>query len=459
MANKKLKLSEDYWETSGVYDITQGKTQRQINSDLNGAVNTYIDSLTTNSRTELLSVLNTNMSSISIGSSIVRVGNSSNSGRCTLLVDKISSTTASAFVVSPYGQLDGLRLVCESSTWKIADNAMSILDGKTIYIFGDSISDETSSATAALQPNWVTHLRSLLPKTAIKNRAVAGYKLSQATDSVWYKINAEADMSDADFVIIWAGVNDFRHGIELGAFFNVTLTNTTFCGSLNLIRNMLLEKAPNAQIIIITPAKSRESSLPSDNSPYRPLVMYRAAMATFCANNGITMIDGYNLPMINPSNTTLRAKYQSDGLHFLPSYALIQANQILNKILSGGDTELVRELVRINIGDLVATGVTNNFSYADFASDGSVTITSDGSYSGTANADKSLITVPEEMASLTSGIVACQHRNANNPYDSGYALISTTGLFSTRSMYTDTVGYRFMVSYLTKFAGYNIYPM
>lgn len=32
MAN--YKLTNDYWETSGVYDITQGKTQREINADL-----------------------------------------------------------------------------------------------------------------------------------------------------------------------------------------------------------------------------------------------------------------------------------------------------------------------------------------------------------------------------------------------------------------------------------------
>lgn len=33
MANKKYKLSNsDYWETSGVYDITEGKTQREINA-------------------------------------------------------------------------------------------------------------------------------------------------------------------------------------------------------------------------------------------------------------------------------------------------------------------------------------------------------------------------------------------------------------------------------------------
>lgn len=39
MANKKYKLANsDYWETSGVYDLTEGKTQRQINAALKGAI-------------------------------------------------------------------------------------------------------------------------------------------------------------------------------------------------------------------------------------------------------------------------------------------------------------------------------------------------------------------------------------------------------------------------------------
>lgn len=41
MANKKYKLANnDYWATDGVYDFGQSKTQRQINSDFNGALNT-----------------------------------------------------------------------------------------------------------------------------------------------------------------------------------------------------------------------------------------------------------------------------------------------------------------------------------------------------------------------------------------------------------------------------------
>ena len=43
MANKKYKLTDgNYWATDGVYDFDQGKTQREVNSDLSGAINDKI---------------------------------------------------------------------------------------------------------------------------------------------------------------------------------------------------------------------------------------------------------------------------------------------------------------------------------------------------------------------------------------------------------------------------------
>lgn len=39
MANKKYKLTDgNYWATDGVYDFDQGKTQREVNGDLIGAI-------------------------------------------------------------------------------------------------------------------------------------------------------------------------------------------------------------------------------------------------------------------------------------------------------------------------------------------------------------------------------------------------------------------------------------
>lgn len=46
MANKKYKLSDgNSWATDGIFDFGQNKTQRQINSDLNGAITSIEPSL------------------------------------------------------------------------------------------------------------------------------------------------------------------------------------------------------------------------------------------------------------------------------------------------------------------------------------------------------------------------------------------------------------------------------
>ena len=52
MANKKYKLTDgNYWATDGVYDFDQGKTQREVNSDLSGAITNVQNQITANVQT------------------------------------------------------------------------------------------------------------------------------------------------------------------------------------------------------------------------------------------------------------------------------------------------------------------------------------------------------------------------------------------------------------------------
>ena len=37
-----IKLESDYWDTSGIRDIAQNKTQRQINAEVKGSLNTKV---------------------------------------------------------------------------------------------------------------------------------------------------------------------------------------------------------------------------------------------------------------------------------------------------------------------------------------------------------------------------------------------------------------------------------
>ena len=51
MANKKYKLTDgNYWATDGVYDFDQGKTQREVNSDLSGAITSNASSISATQR-------------------------------------------------------------------------------------------------------------------------------------------------------------------------------------------------------------------------------------------------------------------------------------------------------------------------------------------------------------------------------------------------------------------------
>lgn len=62
MANKKYKLTDgNYWATDGVYDFDQGKTQREVNGDLIGAINNKIVRVTGTISSSSLVISNANV--------------------------------------------------------------------------------------------------------------------------------------------------------------------------------------------------------------------------------------------------------------------------------------------------------------------------------------------------------------------------------------------------------------
>lgn len=78
--------------------------------------------------------------------------------------------------------------------------------------------------------------------------------------------------SDVDAIFIFAGTNDFNHGIPMGEFFTETeketnhngnqvfrkyrthvINDSTFCGRINKVMDFLKSNYPDQQIIILTP--------------------------------------------------------------------------------------------------------------------------------------------------------------------------------------------------------------
>lgn len=78
--------------------------------------------------------------------------------------------------------------------------------------------------------------------------------------------------SDVDAILVFAGTNDFNHGVPLGEFFKETqketnhngkqvirkyrthvMNDSTFCGRINKVMDFLKSNYPDQQIIVLTP--------------------------------------------------------------------------------------------------------------------------------------------------------------------------------------------------------------
>ncbi|MCH5319171.1 MAG: SGNH/GDSL hydrolase family protein [Paramuribaculum sp.] len=139
-------------------------------------------------------------------------------------------------------------------------------EGKTVGILGDSMSDPKVRATSV---RYYDYLQSLL---GIKARQYArnGYKFGELLPLVERMYEEQGDSLDAIFV--WCGTNDYNASKPIGTFYTETMrdvnvdgeivrrkhrsyvmSDSTFCGSINMVLSDLKKKFPKQQIIIFTP--------------------------------------------------------------------------------------------------------------------------------------------------------------------------------------------------------------
>lgn len=298
-----IKIQEHQIETSGVYDLAENKTQRQINADLKGAI------------------------------------------------------------TSGYPKLDGKRII----------------------IYGDSISDETATATGFdMQPNWVTYLRNHCNAT-IDNRSVAGRSLT-GSNGIAQAITDSNDLS-ADIIVIFGGVNDFRIGRQLGNY-SSTENYVTLWGAMKMIHTKLNTSAPTAKVFFVSPLKEYAfESYPSGHDNYKTLSMFRKVIK-ICSNwYGYNYIDGYSAPLIHPLYTT---QFQPDKLHPNTAYAPYLCNYIASKLESNDNMEIGDETNLIQLNAYADSGLVSVSSLnAYFQQDtGEMTIQGAVTYANKTNATR-----------------------------------------------------------------------
>ena len=138
--------------------------------------------------------------------------------------------------------------------------------GKRVGVLGDSMSDPRVKATSQ---RYYDYLQSLLGIDA-RQYARNGYQFAELIPLA-EKMQAEQGDS-IDAIFIWCGTNDYNASKPIGEFFkeemkevnvdgqNVmrkhrtpVMTDSTFCGSINLVISYLKENFPEQQIVIFTP--------------------------------------------------------------------------------------------------------------------------------------------------------------------------------------------------------------
>lgn len=123
---------------------------------------------------------------------------------------------------------------------------------------------------------------------------------------------------DADVVVAFGGTNDFGHGDA--PFGDVSSRDgTTFCGALHKLIGDLIERYPQAQLILMTPLhRSNENDLGYNEFGVRRdhrLEDYVNAIQTIAGYYGIPVLDLFRTSGLQPAVPILKECYMPDGLH------------------------------------------------------------------------------------------------------------------------------------------------
>ena len=314
-------------------------------------------------------------------------------------------------------------------------NMTEQLNGKSIVVYGDSISSEQAVPAATYQPSWVGVLRTLLPDSTIVNKAVPGCPITRAGGIA--SLIASETSFPYDIIIVFGGVNDFRHGRPLGGS-NVTNRDiNTFNGALNDIGFAFNEKATTKKVIFISPLKERYSgSYPDDYNANMPLCLYRACIKRACNYFGFSYIEGFEAPILNPISVAKRNALQPDGLHPNNLYAPIFANYIAAKIAFESYDDITTIKNRTSC-PFFNENVTVTYAYADVGSDGVCELM----LSGTVNIDGTTQTIgelPEYLFPSLSFGVPILANNAGTPAAAFANISSTSGNITIRGSVTGT---------------------
>lgn len=206
--------------------------------------------------------------------------------------------------------------------------------GKRVAYLGDSMTDKRRVGTTCVYWEYLSELLGMEPYVyGISGNQWDGiYKQAQ-------QLKAEHG-NGVDAILIFAGTNDYNHGVPLGQFFTETIkrtnyngnevtrkyrtlqfNDTTFCGRINKVMDYLKTNFPQQQIIIMTPihrgfAKFNEKNVQPDenysNGQGLYIDDYVVALKRAASYWAVPLIDLYALSGLYPLSDA-HTKYFHDA--------------------------------------------------------------------------------------------------------------------------------------------------
>ena len=194
--------------------------------------------------------------------------------------------------------------------------------GKRVAYLGDSMTDKRRVGTSCVYWEYLSELLGTKPFVY----GISGDQWNGIYKQA-LKLHEEKG-SELDAILIFAGTNDYNHGIPLGEFFSETtkqtnfngidmtrkyrtpiLNDSTFCGRINKVMSYLKNNYPQQQIIIMTPihrgfARFNEKNVQPDenfcNGDGLYIDAYIDALKQAASYWAVPMIDLYSVSGLFP---------------------------------------------------------------------------------------------------------------------------------------------------------------
>ncbi|MDP4271214.1 MAG: SGNH/GDSL hydrolase family protein [Bacteroidota bacterium] len=205
--------------------------------------------------------------------------------------------------------------------------------GKRVAFLGDSMTDKRRVGTTCVYWEYLTELLGIEP-------SVYGISGNQWDGIYKQALKLYDEKGTAvDAILIFAGTNDFNHGIPMGEFFSETtketnhngnqvtrkyrtpiMNDSTFCGRINKVMSYLKTNYPQQQIVIMTPihrgyAKFSEKNVQPDenfsNAQGLYIDAYVNALKQAASYWAVPLIDLYSLSGLYPMSDA-HAQYFHD---------------------------------------------------------------------------------------------------------------------------------------------------